>query len=199
MLKKIGLLRFIVILLVSTGCSKSPKVQSVEQVPAPVQRKTSEISSEQLKVSRNQIDEALAELGTSKSFATLADAIGSFRPASVCKAGQLLQSTLKAKSLETADPKLAAKAHRAMAGVYCAAFISPRSKGDCIFELVVGDALTKAARELQVSLRLHPKQPEAAQVKQIIREINRGEDPKTDELLRYVKFCTENLGTRLSW
>ena len=86
-----------------------------------------------------------------------------------------------------------------MTAVYVAAFTLPFSRGDYIFNLVVGDVLTKAARQLEVSLRLYPEQPEAAQAREIIQEIDKGEDPTPDQLTKYLKFFTENLGARVSW
>jgi hypothetical protein len=144
---------------------------------------------------RKQVDEAVAVLRP----VTNAVAIGSFRREGVCRAAELLRPHLENTRLEAADPKLAAKAHRVMAAVYAAAFVCPWSRGDCIHKLVVGDALTKAARELEAALRLYSQQPEAAQAREIASQLNRGKDPTIEELRRYLKFLTENLGARVSW
>lgn len=122
------------------------------------------ISDKELEKARKQVDAAAEEV-------TL------FSPQRVWNAHQLIQDVLSNKDIAKSDPEVVAKAHRIMAAVYFAAntcAAPPQKEIDYDVHKWGKDGWIKAAKEIEKSLSLNAKQPDASELKWAERELRQG-------------------------
>jgi len=138
----------VIIVFCLAGCKASePKKLSIEETEAITK----------------QIDDATEELAP-------------FIPQRIWKAHQVIRNILDRRDLRESDPRLAARAHRVMAGIYFAAntCVAPANSDVEIAVHKLGqNGWRNAAQELEESLRLDPSQTGASDIRatlQILKE-----------------------------
>ncbi|UCG56891.1 MAG: hypothetical protein JSU70_18750 [Phycisphaerales bacterium] len=106
-----------------------------------------------------------------------------FDPDRISRAARLLGRALGDERLETADPTLAAKAHRVMAAVHFCADLCRSTSPDV--KKLATNAYGKATYELQESLRLDPNQTDARELRTAIEKLKEMQSSGRLPLLEY--------------
>lgn len=135
------------------------------------------LSGQEIETARRQVAEAAEEVIV-------------FIPQRAWRAYQLIQDVVDNRILEESDRKLAAKAHRVMASVYFAAHTCaapPRNQVEVAVHKLGQNGWIKTAQELEKSLRLDPKQPDASKLKKAIKKL-RGERIAVTEFGELIDF-----------